>query len=261
MLDFAKAFDTIEHEPMINIMRAMGFNERWLKWISCIFFFGKIFDLVKWDTWETILLQIWGASRWSSIAFNFWLGGRHAPSRDQWCVPCQPASTTHCFWWFWLPCDTICRWHDCIPASGSSACLAYEKNYDWLCHLCGTTHQFSEVHPDPYKGATGRCSSLSRPVWMCHWLDVIHLSRLAAGHHQAFSFRSHAPSGISGEKNHSGCFSSGLRFKVNFCQFGPLAPGYVCHVLHTNSSKDRRAPRQTTPSLLLGQADGWWTQT
>lgn len=63
MLDFAKAFDTIEHELMINIMRAMGFNEQWLKWISCIFFFGKIFDLVKWDTWETILLQIWGASR------------------------------------------------------------------------------------------------------------------------------------------------------------------------------------------------------
>lgn len=26
-LDFAKVFDTIQHEPMISIMRAMGFNE------------------------------------------------------------------------------------------------------------------------------------------------------------------------------------------------------------------------------------------
>jgi hypothetical protein len=40
-LDFAKAFDTIEHEPMMDIMRAMGFNERWLKWMSCIFSSGK----------------------------------------------------------------------------------------------------------------------------------------------------------------------------------------------------------------------------
>jgi hypothetical protein len=40
-LDFAKAFDTIEHKPMIEIMRAMGFGDRWLKWISSIFSSGK----------------------------------------------------------------------------------------------------------------------------------------------------------------------------------------------------------------------------
>lgn len=40
-LDFAKAFDTIEHEPMIAIMRSMGFDERWIKWIGCIFSSGK----------------------------------------------------------------------------------------------------------------------------------------------------------------------------------------------------------------------------
>ena len=40
-LDFAKAFDTIEHDPMINIMRHMGFNEKWLSWINSIFSSGR----------------------------------------------------------------------------------------------------------------------------------------------------------------------------------------------------------------------------
>lgn len=40
-LDFAKAFDTIEHKPMLEIMRCMGFNEKWLQWIECIFSSGK----------------------------------------------------------------------------------------------------------------------------------------------------------------------------------------------------------------------------
>jgi hypothetical protein len=33
-LDFAKAFDTIEHEAIIQVMRHMGFNDLWLKWIK-----------------------------------------------------------------------------------------------------------------------------------------------------------------------------------------------------------------------------------
>lgn len=40
-LDFAKAFDTIDHDAMIEIMRHMGFNEKWLGWIKCIFASGK----------------------------------------------------------------------------------------------------------------------------------------------------------------------------------------------------------------------------
>jgi len=36
-LDFAKAFDTIEHDPMINIMNNMGFNDKRLSWIKSIF--------------------------------------------------------------------------------------------------------------------------------------------------------------------------------------------------------------------------------
>ena len=39
-LDFAKAFDTIQHEPMIEIMRSMGFDEKWIGWIKCIFSSG-----------------------------------------------------------------------------------------------------------------------------------------------------------------------------------------------------------------------------
>ena len=40
-LDFAKAFDTIQHEPMIEIMKHMGFDEKWLGWIKCIFSSGS----------------------------------------------------------------------------------------------------------------------------------------------------------------------------------------------------------------------------
>lgn len=40
-LDFAKAFDTIEHAPMIKIMKQMGFDDRWLGWIKTIFLSGK----------------------------------------------------------------------------------------------------------------------------------------------------------------------------------------------------------------------------
>ena len=36
-LDFAKAFDTIEHQAILNIMRCQGFDERWLSWIQAIF--------------------------------------------------------------------------------------------------------------------------------------------------------------------------------------------------------------------------------
>jgi hypothetical protein len=30
--DFAKAFDTVEHEAIIQGMKHKGFNDKWLKW-------------------------------------------------------------------------------------------------------------------------------------------------------------------------------------------------------------------------------------
>jgi hypothetical protein len=40
-LDFAKAFDTIEHTAMIKIMKQMGFDTKWLQWMETIFSTGK----------------------------------------------------------------------------------------------------------------------------------------------------------------------------------------------------------------------------
>ena len=40
-LDFAKAFDTIQHSAMLHIMKKVGFNDKWLQWIQCIFTSGK----------------------------------------------------------------------------------------------------------------------------------------------------------------------------------------------------------------------------
>jgi hypothetical protein len=36
-LDFAKAFDTIEHGPILEIMKVIGFLDKWLHWINMIF--------------------------------------------------------------------------------------------------------------------------------------------------------------------------------------------------------------------------------
>jgi hypothetical protein len=40
-LDFAKAFDTIDHAAMLSIMKQMGFDDRWISWINSIFSSGK----------------------------------------------------------------------------------------------------------------------------------------------------------------------------------------------------------------------------
>jgi hypothetical protein len=40
-LDFAKAFDTIDHTAMLKIMKQMGFDDKWLQWIKILFSSGK----------------------------------------------------------------------------------------------------------------------------------------------------------------------------------------------------------------------------
>ena len=39
-LDFAKAFDTIEHQAILKILRCWGFDDRWISWVQSIFSSG-----------------------------------------------------------------------------------------------------------------------------------------------------------------------------------------------------------------------------
>ena len=36
-LDFGQAFDTIEHQAIIDIFRTKGFGEKWISWIQSLF--------------------------------------------------------------------------------------------------------------------------------------------------------------------------------------------------------------------------------
>jgi hypothetical protein len=46
-LDFAKAFDTIEHSSIMEILKHMGFDDRWLSWMKLIFQSGSSTILIN----------------------------------------------------------------------------------------------------------------------------------------------------------------------------------------------------------------------
>jgi hypothetical protein len=46
-LDFTKAFDTIEHNSIIDIMKQLGFSNQWLNWISEIVAFASTSVLIN----------------------------------------------------------------------------------------------------------------------------------------------------------------------------------------------------------------------
>ena len=40
-LDFAKAFDTVEHELILQVLQHKGFDEKWIAWIKEILSSGS----------------------------------------------------------------------------------------------------------------------------------------------------------------------------------------------------------------------------
>ena len=46
-LDFAKAFDTVEHSAMLEVVQHMGFPSKWLLWIKLLFSWGHSLVLLN----------------------------------------------------------------------------------------------------------------------------------------------------------------------------------------------------------------------
>jgi len=46
-LDFAKAFDTVEHSAILGMLQALGFSDKWSRWIQLILCSGSSFVLLN----------------------------------------------------------------------------------------------------------------------------------------------------------------------------------------------------------------------
>jgi hypothetical protein len=56
--DFGKAFDMVEHEAVIQIMRHKGFGDKWIGWIQDILTkFWYLLSSLEWSTRENFPLQ------------------------------------------------------------------------------------------------------------------------------------------------------------------------------------------------------------
>jgi hypothetical protein len=52
-LDFEKAFDKIEHQSMLQIMKYNSFNHTWLQWMENMFNSGTSSSLLNGVPWKT----------------------------------------------------------------------------------------------------------------------------------------------------------------------------------------------------------------
>ena len=77
-LDFEKAFYTVEHELILQVLSHRGFGPKWLNWIRNILQSGTSSVLLKWSDRENFSLQAWGQARRSSLAFIVCFGNRFA---------------------------------------------------------------------------------------------------------------------------------------------------------------------------------------
>ena len=57
-LDFEKAFDKVEHQAILEVLKHKGFPNRLINWVTGIFSLGTFFCPAKWHTRKAF--GVWG---------------------------------------------------------------------------------------------------------------------------------------------------------------------------------------------------------
>jgi hypothetical protein len=67
-LDFAKAFDTVEHAAILKVFESWGFDSRWMQWLSMIMSSGTSEILLNGVPGKKIPMQTWSPPGGPSVS-------------------------------------------------------------------------------------------------------------------------------------------------------------------------------------------------
>jgi hypothetical protein len=110
-LDFTKAFDTVEHTTIIQMVQHLGLNGSWIRQTQQILGFATTSVLLNGVPWKKYKLSERGEARGPSVPILICPDSWSAPMYHQQSTPTRAFSTSYTFKrWGRLPQNSICRW-------------------------------------------------------------------------------------------------------------------------------------------------------